>query len=247
MGQRGTAADGEPQPAAQRGMNLAENNRTEVKPRVRVEPAIEIAQIVEGGVKKRTARLDFIDDAPMDRLPHRGHANQRGRANVGERARQRFRIDFERIDNRRAAGERQQHPAGELERVMQRKQRQHHVVGAENKDARQHRDFGGEVAMRQHHALGRAGAAGGEQDRRKRLSLGRRGRSFRVATQNEWTRELGEVELDEFRMRIAERSAEALVNRARAQRSRGLRDFADGREFLGGNQLIERHRNCAGG
>ena len=104
MGQGGTAADREPQPSAQRGMNLSENNRAEVEARVRVEAAIEIAQVVEGGMKKRTARFDFIDDAPMDRLPHRGHSYQRSRTDVGERARQRLRIDLERIDDRRAAG-----------------------------------------------------------------------------------------------------------------------------------------------
>ena len=42
--------------------------------------------------------------------------------NVGKRARQGFRVDFERIDDRRAARERQQHPAGEFEGVMQRQQ-----------------------------------------------------------------------------------------------------------------------------
>src|SRR5271156_904927 len=99
-------------------MNLPENDRAEVKTRVRVEPAIEIAQVVEGRMKKRTARLDLIDDAPMDRLPHCGHSDQRGRTDVSEHARERFRIDLERVDDRRAAGNRQQHPAGELERVM---------------------------------------------------------------------------------------------------------------------------------
>ena len=69
---------------------------------------------------------------------------------------------------------------------------------------------------------------------------------FGVAAQNEWTRELGEIELDEFRMRVAERRAEALVNRARAQRGRGLGDLADRRELFGRNQLVERHRNRAG-
>ena len=131
MGQGGAAADGEPQPSTERGMNLAKNNRAEVEARVGVEAAIQIAQIVEGRVEKRTAPFDLIDDTPMDRFPHRRHADQRRRAHVGERARQCFRIDFERINNRRTARERQQHPAGKLERVMQREQRQHDIVGAE--------------------------------------------------------------------------------------------------------------------
>ena len=36
------------------------------------------------------------------------------------------------------------------------------------------------------------------------------------------------------------------MNRARAQRSRGLGDFANRRELFGGNQLVERHGNRAG-
>src|SRR5260370_19415013 len=118
MGQGGTAADREPQPTAERGMNLPKNDRTEVQTRVRIETTIEIAQVVECRMKERTARFDFIDDPPMHCLPNGWHSYQRGRAHVGERARERFRIDLERIDDRRAAGNRQQHPAGELERVM---------------------------------------------------------------------------------------------------------------------------------
>src|SRR5260370_36319514 len=113
-------------------MNLAKYDRAEVESGVRVEPAIEIAQIVEGGVEEGTAPLDFIDDSPMHRLPYRGHADQRGRTNVGESSRERFGVNLERIDDRRAAREREQHSAGELEGVMRREQRQHDVVGAED-------------------------------------------------------------------------------------------------------------------
>src|SRR5260221_14013920 len=100
--------------------------------------------------------------------------------------------------------------------------------------------------MRQHHAVGRTGAARGEENRGKSFSLGRRRRSLRVTAQDKWTRELGEVKLDQFRMILLERGAEALVNSARTQCSRGLRDFADRRELLGGNKLIERHGNRTG-
>jgi len=72
---------------AQRGMNLSEDYRAEVEARVRIEPAIQVAQVVESGVKEGTAPFNFIDDTPMDRLPHCRHSDKRGRANVGERPR----------------------------------------------------------------------------------------------------------------------------------------------------------------
>ena len=97
-------------------------------------------------------------------------------------------VDAERINDRRAARERQQHPAGEFEGVMEREQREHHVIDDEREDPREHRHFGGEIPVRQHHALGRAGGARGEDDRRERLALGRRAGASGRPVQDERTR-----------------------------------------------------------
>ena len=247
MGQGGAAADGEPQASAERGMNLAKNDRAEVEARVGVEAAIQIAQIVEGGVEEWTARFDLIDDAPMDRFPHRGHADQRRRAHVGERARQRFRIDFERINDRRAARERQQHPAGELERMMQRqaatarrrrrratKTRESIATSAAKFPCDSITPFGApvlpEVKTIDASAF-RSGGAGGVFAAPRRMN----GRASSARSSS-------------ISFGCASPSAEPrrLCNRARAQRRRRLRDLADRRELFGGDQMIERHRDRAG-
>src|SRR5713101_2667923 len=163
--------------SAQGGMGLAEENRAEVQMIVAVETAVEVAQAVEGGLEERPARLDLIEDAAMDRLPQRGHADERRGTHASQRARETRGVDAERVDNPRAHRERQQHPASEFEGVMERQQREQDVVAIEREHPREHPDFRAEVAMREHHALGCAGGAGGEDDRRECLAIdNRRGR-----------------------------------------------------------------------
>ena len=127
LGQRGAAADGEPQPSAERGMGLAKEHRADVETPFAVEPAVEIAQPIEQRVEEWPLRLDTVNDAAMNRFPQRGHSDHRGRPHVGQRTREARGVDAERIDHGRAERERQQHPAGEFEGVMQREQREHHV------------------------------------------------------------------------------------------------------------------------
>ncbi len=103
FGESRAAADGEPEPAAHRIVGRAKQHAAKIKLQALIESAIEIAQLVEGGVEEDAAMLDFVDDAAMDRLPERGHADKRGRAHGGKRARQAGGIDAERIDDGRAA------------------------------------------------------------------------------------------------------------------------------------------------
>ena len=161
-------------------------------------------------------RLDPVDDAAMDRLPQRGHADHRGRPHVGQRAREARGVHAERIDHRRAERERQQHPAGKLEGVMEREQREHHVGGIERKDPREHRDFGGEIPMREHHALGRAGGAGGENDGGERLALGGGAAASGRPLSTNGRLQLGELELDDLAVELRQRAAQPLGDGRRA-------------------------------
>ncbi len=195
-------------------MGLAKEQGACVESPFAVEPTVEIAQAIEQRVEERPLRLDSVDDAAMDRLPQRGHADHRGRPHVGKCPRETRGVDAKRINHRGAERERQQHPAGELEGVMEREQRKHHVGGIERKDPREHRNFSGEIAVRQHHALGRAGGAGGEHDGGERLALRsvpRVGPPF----ENERTAELGELEFDDFAVELDHRAAQALGDRLR--------------------------------
>ena len=167
-------------------MGLAENDRAEIDSGIANQALIELAKLVERGVKEGAARLDLVEDAAMDRLPQRGNADQRGGPQVGKRARKIFRIDANRMSDRRATRERQQHPAGEFEGVMEREQREHKVVAGKREHAPEHLDLGGEIPMREHHALGRAGGARGENDRSEVLAIRLRRRGDRFL-QNERT------------------------------------------------------------
>src|SRR5581483_2505038 len=130
------AAYRQPEPPAERGMRLAEEQAAEVEPPFAIESAVEFAQAVEQRMEERAACLHAVDDAAMDRLPQRGHADQRGRPYVGQRAREARRVDAERIDDGGAERQRKQYPAGELESVMEREQREHDVGGLEREHPR---------------------------------------------------------------------------------------------------------------
>ena len=114
------AADSELEPATQSGMRLAKNNIPEIEMIIAVEAPIQITQPSERSLKKRPACVDLVHDSAMDGFPQGWYADQRRWFDVGQCARQAGRIDTERIDDSCTAGQRQQHPAGELKCVMQR-------------------------------------------------------------------------------------------------------------------------------
>jgi hypothetical protein len=87
-----------------------------------------------------------------------------------------------------AARERQEHPAGELEGVVQRQHRQHPVALRQREHRREGREQRGEVAVGEHHALGRARGARGVDDAREAVGRGTdlRGASGRLRRRRSW-------------------------------------------------------------
>ena len=84
---------------------------------------------------------------------------------------------------------------------MEREQREHHIGEIEREHPREHRNFGGEISVSEHHALGRAGGARGEYDRGERLAL-HRGARVGPSLEHERPAELREFELNDFAVEL---------------------------------------------
>ena len=99
-----------------------------MRPDSRSNPRLRSRSRSNSAWKNGPCASTLINDAAMNRFPQRGHPDQRGRPHVGQRTREARGVHAERIDHGRADRERQQHPAGKFEGVMEREQREHHVI-----------------------------------------------------------------------------------------------------------------------
>jgi hypothetical protein len=175
--ERRAARDQEAQPAAEAGVHRAEEHLADVDADLLAERAVERERGVEGRAGAGAEVLHLLDDAALEELPERRDAHHGGHLRVAQRLDHALAGELVEVDHRRAARERQQQPAGELEGVMQRQHREHPVALAERKHRSQRGDEPAEVAVREHHALGGSGRARGVDHARERV--GRRGGDHR--------------------------------------------------------------------
>ena len=92
------------------------------------EHAIELGADLERLLGDRALRGDLREDAALEQLPHRGHADHRGDARLLEARGDAIAVELVEVHDARAARERQEHAARELERVVERQHAEHAVA-----------------------------------------------------------------------------------------------------------------------
>ena len=127
---------------------------------------------------------------------------------------------------------------------MERQQRQDHIAAVEREYAPQHHYLRGEIAMRQHHALRCASRTGSEHDRCERFALDTRWR-LSFAAQQERPAEFAQFEFKNARYGLAQNIAQPLCACGGGQHRARLGNAANRGQLVGGNQMVEWHRNRA--
>ncbi len=148
-------------------MDLAEQDAPDVDADVRREPAVDLSREVEGRAREGSPGVDLVEDAALEELPQRGDADHGGRARGAKPLGDALARHLADVHDARAARQRQQQPAGELEGVVQRQDAEHDVAAREREDGRERRDERGEVRVCELDALGPPGRSAREEDARE--------------------------------------------------------------------------------
>ncbi len=245
--QRGAAADEQAQAPAQLAVDREEQDLAQVEP-VRhpvAQAAVEVDDSLEGALDERSALAHPLGDLAVQELPQRRHADHAGDAAVLERARQGVGVDLLEVGHLRAVDQRHEQPGRELEGVVQRQDREQAVVAVQVEQRRQLRHHRGEVLVRQHHALGRAGRARGVDDGGQLLALAHRregGRRHRRLDQQV-------VEADQLQPRrgaLELLGAETLDDRVRRDHAGGAAGGDQAHQLLERQLMVERDRGGPG-
>ncbi len=164
LGQRRPARDEEARVPPERVVHAAEEEAPRVDAEALAQHAVELERPVEGQHRGRPSLLHPREDAPLQELPERRHADHPRDAAPLEAFGKPLGVELVEVEDARPARERQEQAAGELEGVVQRQHREDAVGVLEGEDRRDRRQHGREVAVREHHALGVAGGAAGVDD-----------------------------------------------------------------------------------
>ena len=160
----GRAADQIADPAPQRGVHRQEDRGADVDSGVLPEEVRRVNQRGGEVLRPRRPIRERRQDAPPQEIPEGGHPHDAGGVSLLEFLVDGLGADLLQIGDLGTPGERQQEAGGELERMVERQDAERAVLLADVVDRRQFGDQRGEVAVRQHHPLGRAGGSGGEED-----------------------------------------------------------------------------------
>ena len=172
LGKRGGAADQVADPASQRGVHRKEHRRSDVDSGVLAK---EVRRVDQGGgevLRPLRPLREGGQDAPPQEVPEGRHSHDAGGVPLLQ-----FRVDglgadLVQIGDLGAPGKRKQEAGRELERMVEREDAERTVLLVDVVDRQQFGHQRGEIPVRQHHSLGRAGRSGGEEDGGQRRRAG---------------------------------------------------------------------------
>ena len=151
-------------------------------PSVRRQPAVRLGRRVEGRPRHRAPSVDLLQDAPLEELPEGRHADHRRGPRRAQPLGDPVARALVQVDHARAAREREEQAARELEGVVERQDAQRRVAARQREDGRERGDERREVRVREHHALGPRRRAARVEEARDvaRLDRDRRRRERRL-------------------------------------------------------------------